>query len=926
MSSSIKATRAVGGKRSKHHDKDKYYRLAKEQGYRSRAAFKLIQINKKFKFLQSAKIVIDLCAAPGGWSQVAAKTMARDGMVIALDLLPIRDIRNVSAHVADITTEKARAIIRKEMQNSKADVVLCDGAPNIGASYDKDSYEQNEIVLLSLRCATEHLIKDGTFVTKVYRSADYNALLWVLKQLFRSVEAVKPASSRQQSAEIFLVCGGYFAPASIDPRLLDPRSVFEEVTDPEAASKQPKIFDKDYGVQKRHRQGYADDLDSTLRRLRPVSSFVGGEDPIQMLSECHGFTFHGEDDKVFLEHPGTDSEVREALTDLKLLGKAEFKMLLKWRLEMREFLAEGDGGDDEEEGEGAGSEGKARKRATREETEDDIQKEIEELKLKKLRKQKREKKKEREAAARVRTRKALGMEDKVNYDEEEHVDVFSLATIKSKKGLDLVQDVDLDKVRSMDFEDSEEEEEEEEEVDDDDDERRLESEMDAAYDTYLRNTKNGLAKSGTKMAKRTKKERVKRAQEMAEEDDELMKMDLGHDAKAYAKLLNGDKDSDDSDGDTSSDDGFFSDEEKGRDDAPLIVKFEESKNTKVDRFFSNPLFDGIDGDANEDGDSSSDEADDEEEPAKKRSKVDVDEVLASMPKTDKEIRKEKRAKAQERLQRRDKRRDKIAGVGMEVVKSSGSDDKADAELALLDEGAKKRILKAREMIKAGMGAAGKGAEDGSKLEIAPALGRIDDRKYDSDEEDYDSDDHAELLALGTMMLRKSKAKALVDASYNRYATNDPQDLPDWFRDDEAKHHRPQLPVPPALIAKIKAKHMSLAEKPIKKVAEARARKSKRASAALKAAKAKASAVANSGEMTEAQKLKAISKAMRGKEAKNPAKTYVVAKKNGGKQGGKGVKLVDKREKSDKRGMERARGKGKGKKGGLVGNKRRHHHS
>ena len=119
---------------------------------------------------------------------MAAKEQIRGGIVVAVDLLPIRPIRNVISHVADITTAHCRTLLKKEMQASKADVVLCDGAPNIGASYDKDAYAQNEIALLSLRCAVEHLIKDGTFVTKVYRSGDYNALLWVLKQLFKTVE------------------------------------------------------------------------------------------------------------------------------------------------------------------------------------------------------------------------------------------------------------------------------------------------------------------------------------------------------------------------------------------------------------------------------------------------------------------------------------------------------------------------------------------------------------------------------------------------------------------------------------------------------------------------------------------------------------------------------------------------------------------
>ena len=123
-----------------------------------------------------------------------------------------------------------------------------------------------------------------------------------------------------------------------------------------------------------------------------------------------------------------------------------------------------------------------------------------------------------------------------------------------------------------------------------------------------------------------------------------------------------------------------------------------------------------------------------------------------------------------------------------------------------------------------------------------------------------------------------------------------------------------------------AKFLHLAAKPIAKVAEARARKNKMAKVKLAAAKKKAEAVANSNEMSEAMKLKAISKAMRGKEASRPGKTYVVAKKGGGSKGGKGIKLVDKRERNDKRALERkTKNKKHGKKGGLTGSKRRRNH-
>jgi AdoMet-dependent rRNA methyltransferase SPB1 len=203
---------------------------------------------------------------------------------------------------------------------------------------------------------------------------------------------------------------------------------------------------------------------------------------------------------------------------------------------------------------------------------------------------------------------------------------------------------------------------------------------------------------------------------------------------------------------------------------------------------------------------------------------------------------------------------------------------------------------------------------------------VDDRKYDSDHEEYDSDDYAQTLALGTMMLRRSKEKALVDASYNRYAWNDPNDLPEWFVDDENKHYRPQLPIPPALIAKMKEKMLALSAKPIAKVAEARARKQKRAKTKLAAAKKQAEALANNSDMSEAMKLKAISKALRGQDAKRPGKSYVVAKKGRGAKGAKGVKVVDKRMKSDKRSMERTEKKrSKGKQNGLVGSKKRRNH-
>lgn len=222
---------------------------------------------------------------------------------------------------------------------------------------------------------------------------------------------------------------------------------------------------------------------------------------------------------------------------------------------------------------------------------------------------------------------------------------------------------------------------------------------------------------------------------------------------------------------------------------------------------------------------------------------------------------------------------------MDVVRTN-----ADGTVVQLDAQEAQR----RELIRKGMG---RMTSDDAKtgFEVVPAdMPQVmDERTYDSDNEEYTDHDRAVTLALGTLMLRRSRAKNLIDASYNRYAWNDSKDLPEWFVDDEMKHNRPQVPIPPALLEKMKQRFQNLASKPIKKVAEARARKKKRALAKLKTAKKKAASLAANPDLSERQKLKAIQAALRSKQVDKPGKVYVVARKSksgiikSGQKGGSG---------------------------------------
>jgi AdoMet-dependent rRNA methyltransferase SPB1 len=265
--------------------------------------------------------------------------MPANSLIVGVDLAPIKSIPRCITFQSDINSDKCRATLRQHLKTWRADVVLHDGAPNVGTAWIQDAYTQAELVLRSLKLATEFLVEGGTFVTKVFRSKDYNSLIWVFKQLFAKVEATKPPSSRTVSAEIFVVCRGFKAPKKVDPRFLDPRSVFADLADP-APNNEAKVFNPE--KKRRKRDGY-EEGDWTQYKEIPASEFIQTTDPIAILGRYNTLSFHqaanGDIALATLNKlPETTDEIRACCADLKVLGKKDFRLLLKWRLKVREIF------------------------------------------------------------------------------------------------------------------------------------------------------------------------------------------------------------------------------------------------------------------------------------------------------------------------------------------------------------------------------------------------------------------------------------------------------------------------------------------------------------------------------------------------------------------------------------------------------------
>ena len=183
----------------KRHVSDSYVRKAKEKGYRSRAAFKLLELDEKHKLLKPGIVVLDLGAAPGGWSQVAAQKLRPGGRVVAIDLLDMAPVPGVEFQKADF-----RALAFE----GRADLVLSDLSPNISGIRDTDQERAAELVRDAATVARKFLTPEGTFLVKAFQGGAFPTLLDDIKRSFRTVQVCKPGASRSESRETYLLARG----------------------------------------------------------------------------------------------------------------------------------------------------------------------------------------------------------------------------------------------------------------------------------------------------------------------------------------------------------------------------------------------------------------------------------------------------------------------------------------------------------------------------------------------------------------------------------------------------------------------------------------------------------------------------------------------------------------------------------------------
>ncbi|MFQ6051070.1 MAG: RlmE family RNA methyltransferase [Candidatus Hydrothermarchaeota archaeon] len=192
----------------KERKKDFYYKEAKKEGYRSRAAFKLLQINKRYRIFKRGDFVIDLGCAPGGWLQVAKREVGPNGKVLGVDLVNVKPIKNVKTMIGDITHPEIIDSLKNYFPEG-VDVILSDASPNISGNWSLDHARSVYLVEKALDIANELLKVEGRLVAKAFHGDMLDLIEDRMKDMFSFVKVHKPKASRKRSSEIYFIGKGY---------------------------------------------------------------------------------------------------------------------------------------------------------------------------------------------------------------------------------------------------------------------------------------------------------------------------------------------------------------------------------------------------------------------------------------------------------------------------------------------------------------------------------------------------------------------------------------------------------------------------------------------------------------------------------------------------------------------------------------------
>ena len=191
------------------HVADRYVKRARAEGMRSRAAYKLAQIADRDRLLKPGMVVVDLGAAPGGWSQVAAERVGRGGRVVALDLLDMSPLPGVTFIRGDFRNVSVVDELEQSLAGSKVDLVVSDLAPNLSGIANVDQARALELAQLAHEFALKHLKPRGNLVVKTFQGAGYEGFLKALRSRFQTVVTRKPEASRSRSSEVYVLAKGF---------------------------------------------------------------------------------------------------------------------------------------------------------------------------------------------------------------------------------------------------------------------------------------------------------------------------------------------------------------------------------------------------------------------------------------------------------------------------------------------------------------------------------------------------------------------------------------------------------------------------------------------------------------------------------------------------------------------------------------------